>query len=130
MGKRFISLVVSYGLVLFLCSTSVAAGSKEEKEAKLAAKVRASVAKIGTGPAARVEVRFRDKTKLKGHVDRIAEDHFVVINDRTGAATTVAYPQVKQVKGNNLSTGAKIAIGIGIVLVIYGILIGNDKIGP
>lgn len=34
---------------------------------------------------------------------------------KTGAATTVPYPQVKQVKGNNLSTGTKIAIGLGIV---------------
>ncbi len=37
---------------------------------------------------------------------------------------TVAYPQVKQVKGNNLSTGAKIAVGVAIVLTI-AFLIGR-----
>ena len=50
---------------------------------------------------------------------------------KTGGATEVPYPQVKSVKGNNLSTGAKIAIGVGIaILVIYAILGANDKIGP
>lgn len=132
MGKKIISLVVSNALVLFLCSASVAAGSNEDKGARYAEKVKAGIAKIGTGPAARVEVKLRDKTKLKGYVDQIADDHFVVIDDRTGAAFTVAYPQVKQVKGNNLSTGAKIAIGIGIValLVLFAFAVSDRKAGP
>ncbi|HXT62958.1 MAG TPA: hypothetical protein VN696_07980 [Pyrinomonadaceae bacterium] len=68
--------------------------------------------KLGTGTAARVEVKLRDKTKLRGYVEQVADDHFVVVDEKTGATTTVAYPQVKQVQGNNLSTGAKIAIGV------------------
>ena len=36
---------------------------------------------------------------------------------------TIAYPQVKSVKGNNLSTGAKIAIGVGIVAAIIFIIL-------
>lgn len=130
MGKKFTSLVVSSALVLFSCGTSVSAVSKEEKAAKFAAKVKASITRIGTGPAARVEVKLRDRTKLKGWVNEIREDHFTVIDDNTGVATAVAYPQVKQVKGNNLSTGTKIAIGVGIVLVIYAIFVASDKIGP
>jgi len=64
---------------------------------------------------------LRDKTKLKGYVQEIAEAHFVVIDDRTGAVTTVAYPQVKQIKGNSLSTGAKIAITLVIIGVLFAI---------
>ena len=33
---------------------------------------------------------------------------------KTRAATTVAYGDVTQVKGHNISTGAKIAIGVAI----------------
>ena len=47
----------------------------------------------------------------------------------TGVATQVAYPNVKQVKGNNLSEGAKIAIGVAIILglgVLLAIVIGRD----
>jgi hypothetical protein len=46
-------------------------------------------------------------------------------------ATQVAYPQVKSVKGNNLSTGAKIAIGVGIaaaviVLIFWKVVVDDD----
>ena len=121
MSKKLISLVISNALVLFLCVGTSVAGSKEEKEAKLAADVKAGVSKLGTGPAAHVEIKLRDKTKLKGYVHEIAEDHFVVIDDRTGAVTTVTYPQVKQIKGNNLSTGAKITITLVIIGVLFAI---------
>lgn len=126
-GKKLISLAVASALALFLCSAPVAASSKEEKESRHAEKVKAGLTKIGTGSVARVEVKLRDKTKLKGYVSEISDDHFVVIDDRTSAAITVAYPQVKQVKGNNLSTGAKIAIGIGVValLVLFAIAVSD-----
>jgi hypothetical protein len=121
MSKKLISQVVSSALVLFLCVGTSVASSKEEKEAKLAADVKAGITKLGTGPAAHVELKLRDKTKLKGYVQEIADDHFVVIDDRTGAVTRVAYPQVKHVKGNNLSTGAKVAITLVIIGVIFAI---------
>jgi hypothetical protein len=35
----------------------------------------------------------------------------------------VAYPQVKSVQGNNLSTGAKIAIGVGFAAAIIFIFL-------
>ena len=121
MSKRLISLVVSNALILFLCVGTSEASSKEEKEAKLAADVKSGITKLGTGSAARVEIKLRDKTKLKGYVQEIAADHFVVIDDRTGAATKIAYPQVRQVTGNNLSTGAKIAITLVIIGVIFAV---------
>lgn len=58
---------------------------------------------------------------MKGYVQEIAEDHFVVVDDRTGLTTAIAYTQVKQVKGNNLSTGAKIAIFVLIMGAIFAI---------
>jgi hypothetical protein len=38
-------------------------------------------------------------------------------------ATTVAYPQVKSVQGNNLSTGTKIAIGAGVAAAVIFIIL-------
>jgi hypothetical protein len=118
MCQRIISVVLSIALVWLLCAGTIGASPRGEKEAKLAAKVKAGIVKLGTGPAAQVELKLRDKTKLKGYVYEIAEDHFVVIDARTGAATVVPYPQVTQVKGNNLSTDAKLAIGLGIAFLI------------
>jgi len=121
MIRRLISLVVSNALVLFLCAGTSTANSREEKEAKLAADVKSKIIKLGTGSAARIEVKLRDKTKIKGYVQEIAEDHFVVVDSRTGAVTTVAYSQVRQIKGNNFSTGAKIAITLVIIGVLFAI---------
>ena len=112
MWKKIASLATAIAVIPVLCSSHSAARPKSEPDAKAVEKAHAAIVKIGTGPAARVEVNLRDNTKLKGYVDQVAQDHFVVVDDHTGTATKIAYPQVKQVKGNNLSTGAKIALGV------------------
>jgi small nuclear ribonucleoprotein (snRNP)-like protein len=114
MLKKIVTIVL-IGLVMNL---AVFAETKEDKALKRAEKVKANVTKLGTGKDARVEVKLKDGTKLKGYISEINENGFVVMNEKTGIATTVAYPQTKQVKGNNLSTGVKIAIGVGIFLVV------------
>ena len=113
--------VLSVGLVgLLLCVTGVGlayAGSKEEKETRFAEKVKEGISKLGTGAEARIEVKLRNKTKLKGYVSEAGEDSFVIVDEKTSAPSRVTYSQVKQVKGNNLSTAAEIAIGVGVVLL-------------
>ena len=117
---------LSFALVILLLNAvsinSVYAGSKEEKEVRFAARVKENVSKLGTGKEARIAVNLRDKTKLKGYVSQINENSFTVVDEKTGNASEVPYSKAKQVKGNNLSTGVKIAIGVGIVLVVLFIL--------
>ena len=124
-----ITALVLVALLLNITSPSRAlAGNSPEKEARFAQKVKKEITKLGTGPDARVNLRLRDKTKLKGYISEVSDQSFAVVDDKTGTATTVTYPQVKQVKGNNLSSGAKIAITIGIILavaVIIGWRIGD-----
>lgn len=118
-----IAVVVLVALFLSLGYPSPAlAGSSPEKEARFAQKVQTEIAKLGTGPNARVDLKLRDKTKLKGYISEAGAESFVVIDDKTGSATTITYPQVKQVRGNNLATGWKIAIGIGIFIAVALIL--------
>jgi hypothetical protein len=112
--SRIMSTLLVVLLTSIVCPSRVLAGDKPEKEAQFAQKVKSEIARLGTGPDARVEVKLRDKTKLKGYISELGNESFAVVEDRTGSATTVTYPQVKQVKGNNLSTGAKILIGVGI----------------
>ena len=113
--------VVLVALFLNLSYPSPAlAGSSPEKEARFAEKVQTEIAKLGTGQNARVDLKLRDKTKLKGYISEVGAESFVVIDDKTGTATTITYPQVKQ--GNNLATGWKIAIGVGIFIGVMLIL--------
>lgn len=125
MFKRNLTLML-VGVLIFSLSASpmTFAKSKEEKAAEFTSKVKTGIAKLGIGPEARVEVKLRDKTKLKGYISQINDDSFVIADAKTGTTTEVTYPNVTQVKGNNLSTGAKIAIGVAIgvgvtFLVLY-----------
>ncbi len=73
-------------------ATAFGATSNEEKAARDAAKVKASIASLGTGTDARVEVKLKDGSKLKGYVSQINENSFVVMDEKTAAATEVLYP--------------------------------------
>ena len=119
---RTAALVLFAVLVNITFSSTASAAKNSEKEAQFAEKVKTEIAKLGTGPNARIELKLRDKSKLKGYVSEVSEGSFVVVDDKTEAATTVPYPQVRQVKGNNLSMGVKIAIGIGIVVAVLLII--------
>ena len=123
MFKKLLSLSLAALLINLAGVTPAYAASKEEKQARFAEKVKASVLKFGTGEAARVKIKLRDKTRLAGYISAADSEGFTVIDSKTGMATTVAYPQVKSVQGNNLSTKAKIAIGVGIAAAIIFIIL-------
>jgi len=112
MFKKVCSLVLA-GLMLQAAAIPAFAATSAEKEAKRAEKVRTQLAKLGTGSDARIKLILRDKTKLAGFVSEAGASTFAV-TDRAGKTTTVEYGQVSKAQGNNLSTGAKIAIGVGI----------------
>ena len=126
MLKKASSLTLAALLLQLSFAAPVAAKDKEVKAQKHAARIRAAIAKLGVGENARAEVRLGDKTKLVGYISEARDEHFVIIDSRTGKPSSVPYPQVRGVKGNNLSTGAKVAIGLGIaagVLLFLALLI-------
>ncbi len=112
MLKKICSVALS-ALLLQAAAVPASAATKAEKEARRAEKVRTQLARLGTGSDARIKLELRDKTKLEGFVSHAGADTFAV-TDRAGKTTTVEYSQVSKARGHNLSTGAKIAIGIGI----------------
>lgn len=92
--------------------------SEAAKKAMLATQVRAGVKQIGTGKSSVVRVVLYDKTKYHGYITEIGEEGFVVADAKTGETAPITYPEVKGIKGNNFSTGAKIGIGVAIAAVI------------
>ncbi len=124
MLKKVLSLVVV--VVVFhagFCVQTSSARSKAEKQARFAERVKAGIVQLGVGEESYVTVKLRDKTKLAGYISEVREESFAVTDLRTSEATTVAYADVKKVKGHNLSTGAKIAIGAGIALAVVMIIV-------
>jgi hypothetical protein len=99
-------------LNLFFVAPSVK-GKTQEDETKHVNKVRGQIARIGTGPKARVEIKLRDETKVKGFIGESDEKHFVVVDTKTGARTTLEYPQVQKVKSYRLMSAFKTALVVG-----------------
>jgi hypothetical protein len=116
MLKQVLSLLLAGLLANAAGAFPTYANGKEDKEARFAEEVRGGISRLGTGEAARVEIKLRDKTRLKGYTREARAEGFVLVDAKTGAATMILYPQVKQVKGHNLSTGQKVALGVGITL--------------
>lgn len=114
--QKNISLGLLFSFLFSLSVPALAAKSDADKETARVAKIKASVAKLGTGPDAKIKIKLNDKTKLSGYVSQVNADTFVVADAKTGATTEVAYPNVAQAKGKNLSTGAIIAISSGIAV--------------
>jgi len=128
--KKVLSLALSV-LMLHAFSLSPSAAdtpAERSKRALLAAKVKAGVTQLGTGTSARVRVLLNDKTKYHGYVTEITDDHFVVADAKTGATSPIAYPEVKGIKGNNLSSGARVGIGVAIAAAV-GIIVGVTRGG-
>jgi hypothetical protein len=123
MFRKLVTLLLVALVINLMGARLVYAESREEKEIRFAEKVKANVLKLGTGESTRVKVKLRDKTKLEGYINETGAETFTLIDRKTGVATTIAYPDVKSVQGNNLSTGAKIAIGIGIAATLIFIIL-------
>jgi hypothetical protein len=87
-------------------------------------KVKAEVAKRGTGPKAKVTVKLKDKTKLKGYISNASGDSFTLSDSKTGQVRTLAYSDVAEVKKQGgLSLAAKIGIGVGIGVGVIALVV-------
>jgi hypothetical protein len=107
-----------------------AAKTQGENEAQLLEGVKVKVARLGVGEKARVTVRFKDGTKLKGYIAQAKDSEFIVRDRKTDAPSVVLYRDVARVDSNrghstarNIALGT--AIGVGSVLTVLGILIAS-----
>src|SRR5262245_23973953 len=124
MIKRTCSIIVACLLTLStIVYQSSSASSNPDKDTKLAQKVKTAILQLGTGPSSQVDIKLRDKTRLSGYVSEIGDNSFAVTDLKTAEVTTVAYPNVAQVKGNNLSTRTKWiiagAVAAGVAITLY-----------
>jgi hypothetical protein len=127
--NALLSWLLSGALLFTLAAAPAAeARSKASKEAEWTAKVKAGIAKLGSGSEARVRLKLRDGRNLSGYVKEIGEESFVVMDAASGGTVTVPYPDVAQVKGHHLSKGAKIAIislSIGVAVLAFFLWLEN-----
>lgn len=133
MIDRILSTVLAVAIVAMATASPALAATKEERQAarraEVAAKVRSGIERLGTGSDARVEVKLYDARRVVGYVSGRDAAGFSVTDPKSGVAPRVAYDDVSKVKGNNLATGWKIAIGAGALFAILLILVWSGAIG-
>jgi len=103
--NKLLTVFLSVLLTNFACATSAPAQSS--KDAVRIDKLRRDVEKIGFDE--RVEVKLNDGTKLKGRITGIADDQFV-ITDQKGAATKIPYSNIKRVVKHDDTTGSQLRL--------------------
>ena len=114
MYKSLLALALA-GLLL----NQVAAAAQGEKEARRAEKVKAKVAALGTGEAARVRVSLRGRRRdlVTGYIREAGDESFTVVEPKTGVVTVIPYSQVKGVNPNRAVPVVK-AVGLGLGIIV------------
>jgi hypothetical protein len=88
-------------------------------------KIKRSVHKISARDTPKVSVKMKSGAKVEGIISQVLEDSFDVIDAKTKQAVTVPYADVSSVKRPGWSTGAKIALGIGIGVAVTAAIVGG-----
>ena len=106
-------LSVALGVLLISLTTPVpsSAQSPTENDPRQADEIKAKVTRLGMGIQARVEVKLKNNTKLKGYIGQISEDGFALVDPKHGTVTPIPYAQVEQIKNTNHS--GLFALGLG-----------------
>ena len=116
MLKRTFAIMLS-GMLLVTAFGFQHARAESATDQQAAEKIRTKVQKIGVGGNARVEVKLRDNTQLKGYVSNADEDSFTVFDSKTGTSSKVSYADTSSVKkaGSGLSAKTWIILGAAAV---------------
>lgn len=124
MRKRL--MVVALALIMSLATVGrVACAQPVAKDTRHEVRVKAEIHRHGSGRNARVTISLDNGQELKGHIDQTNDRSFKLRDEQTGRSTSIAYSEVRGVRGRGLNKGKKIgiiaALAVGVV-VLVGVL--------
>jgi hypothetical protein len=91
--KHFaVLLALSIGFASLVVPPTATAQSSIDTE-----KTRVKVQTLYASPDQQVEVKFRDKTKLKGHIIKVEPVSFTLKDQKAGTSQTIAYSEVESI---------------------------------
>ncbi|HSB12312.1 MAG TPA: hypothetical protein VLM38_22690 [Blastocatellia bacterium] len=125
MLRKYLSFTLA--IILLQITAGLALSStKAEKDAARLARVKAEVAKRGTGEKARIRVKMLDGTTIKGFIEQAGADNFVLRESETFAPKTIAYIEVAKIAGKEWSTSQKILFGLAVLAVVSVVLFPHN----
>jgi hypothetical protein len=99
MFGKLTCLALAIALLIAPVSATPQHEKQSDEQTRQIEKIRTIVYKIGEGPDARVTVKLRDNTRLKGYIRESGEDYLIVREPESGKTTRIEYAQVAEVKG-------------------------------
>lgn len=115
MFRRTFTMMLA-GMLLITAFGLQRAGAQSNSD-QATEQIRTKVQKIGVGTNAKVEVKLRDNTKMKGYISDSNQDSFTVFDKLSGSSKTVSYADASSVKkaGGGISTKTWIILGASVV---------------
>jgi|SRR5882672_12281007 len=116
MFKKTFAMMLS-GMLLLTAFGFQHVRAQGGNDQQAAEKIRTRVQQIGVGSNARVEVKLRDNTRLRGYIKSADQDSFTVFDKQSGSSSTISYADTSSVKkaGAGLSTKTWIILGAAVV---------------
>ncbi|HKE59774.1 MAG TPA: hypothetical protein VKB46_23850 [Pyrinomonadaceae bacterium] len=121
MPKKPVSLLLALLLVVLNLYLPTPTRAQSATEVSAAQKARTTATHLGVNPDKRVEVKLRDKTKLKGYITAVAQDSFTLTDAQSGVSKTVAYADVSEIKKASKGWSTKawlILAGVGVGAIV------------
>lgn len=87
-------LAIALSAILIAISVGLPANAQSTTDT---AKIRARVQTLATSKNSQVQVKFRDKTKLKGYIDSVDPVAFTLRDSKNGTTQSIAYSEVESV---------------------------------
>ena len=106
--RKHIAIALSVFITALSLVSPVSAQTDSETE-----KVRAKVQLLSASRASQVEVKFRDKTKIKGYITAVEPVSFTLKDAKSGTSQSIAYSEVDSVSkaSGGVSTKTWLIIG-------------------
>ena len=109
MIKRHLALTLSVIITALSFSSAIAtAQSTAEVE-----KIRARVQTLSTSKDSQVEVKFRDRTKIKGYIERVDPLSFSLTNPKDRTSQSITYSEVDSVSKASRGVSTKTWLILG-----------------
>jgi hypothetical protein len=111
MFNKFASFALVIALVCTLGETSAFGKTSSDPEGK------AKMAETSTESSSAARTEAKPNEKLRADMLKL------VAHAKAGKVAPAARPQIQPAKSNNLSKGAKIAIGVGIAVAVIAVIV-------
>ncbi|HET9787015.1 MAG TPA: hypothetical protein VFP47_07770 [Pyrinomonadaceae bacterium] len=105
-------LAIALSVVITVMSFGLALTAKAQSNSD-ADKIRSKVHTLSASKGSQVQVKFRDRTKLKGYIDAVEPLSFTLRDPKNGTTQSVSYSEVESISkaGDGVSTKTWLIIG-------------------